>query len=231
MIKKTTLSFLLVLTMGLITKAQTTRYFEFSTSCGHGNWQDTSFIASTSDLVLIDSVLANIGRPLSQRKFISGNIGYGNGGHNHNSSHWFLWHFIPNQWELVDFAIEVCDGCPFTDIDSDTSYWVGNLGEFCPWSGKPIREVSSPLGISHPIFEKEISLYPNPASNTVSITWHSLKDLNVSIHNALGEEVKSVLLKKHNPIINITNLRSGVYFLRISEDNKVGVKRLIINKE
>ncbi len=146
--KKTGLIFILVLTISFIGKAQTIRYFEFSTTCGHGNWQDTTFIASTSDQAVIDSVLANIARPLNQRKFINGNIDYGNGGHNHNASHWFLWHFIPNQWSLVEMTIELCDGCPYSDVDADTATWVGTIGLFCPWSGRPVREISNPLGIN-----------------------------------------------------------------------------------
>ena len=147
--KKTGLTFIMLLTMCFIGKAQTTRYFEFSTTCGHGNWQDTTFIASTSNQIIIDSVLANLARPLNQRNFINGPIDYGNGGHNHNANHWFLWHFIPNQWNLAEVAIELCDGCPYTDVDADTAYWVGTVGQFCPWSGRPVREVADPiLGIN-----------------------------------------------------------------------------------
>ncbi len=125
-----------------LANAQTTRYFEFTTECGHGNWQDTSFIASTSDQAVIDSVLANLARPVEERQFINGTIDYGHGGVNHNANNWFLWHFVPNEWNLVDFAIEVCDGCPYSDVDADTAYWVGNIGQFCHWSSKPVREVS-----------------------------------------------------------------------------------------
>lgn len=72
--KRIGLTFILLLKLCLICKTQTLRYFEFNTNCGHGNWKDTSFIASTSNQVVIDSVLANIARPLNQRNFISGPI-------------------------------------------------------------------------------------------------------------------------------------------------------------
>ncbi|MDX2001277.1 MAG: T9SS type A sorting domain-containing protein [Chitinophagales bacterium] len=127
--------------------AQQLRYFQFTTNCGHGAWQDTAFVAATSDTVLIDSVLADLARPLAQRKFISGNIAAGNGGHNRNGSHWFKWHFVENEWALVENAIEVCDGCPYSDVDADTSYWLTILGYFCPWSGQPLREIDAPTGM------------------------------------------------------------------------------------
>lgn len=228
--KKIGLTFILVLTIGFIGKAQTTRYFEFSTTCGHGNWQDTTFIASTSDQVVIDTVLANIALPLNQRKFIAGNINYGNGGHNHNSSHWFLWHFIPNQWNLVEMAIEVCDGCPYSDVDADTAFWVGNLGQFCPWTGRPVREVSNPLGNNDQIFENEILLYPNPTKDKLNLKWNNSNNISVIIYNSIGQELATIFLSKQNETIDITNLQNGLFFLKIIDGNKIGIKKIIVDR-
>jgi hypothetical protein len=227
--KKIVLNSILFLTFGFISNAQTTRYFEFSTNCGHGNWQDTTFIASTSDQVLIDTVIANIARPLNQRKFINGNIDYGNGGHNHNSSHWFLWHFIPNQWSLVEMAIEVCDGCPYSDVDADTATWVGTIGQFCPWSGKPVREVSNPLGINEQFLENEILLYPNPAKDKLNLKWNNSNNISIIIYNSIGQELSTIFLSKQNRIIDISELHNGLYFLKISDGNKAGIKKLIVD--
>ena len=227
--KKTGLTLIMLLTLGFIGKAQTTRYFEFSTTCGHGNWQDTTFIASTSNQIIIDSVLANLARPINQRNFINGPIDYGNGGHNHNANHWFLWHFIPNQWSLVELAIEVCDGCPYTDVDADTAYWVGTVGQFCPWSGRPVREVSNPLGINDPIFENEISLYPNPAKDELNLKWNNLNNISVTIFNSVGQNLSTIILSKDKSIIDISGLQNGLYFLKINNGNKTGIKKLIID--
>lgn len=229
--KKTSLTLILVLAIGFIGKAQTTRYFEFSTTCGHGNWQDTTFIASTSDQVVIDTVLANLTRPLNQRKFINGNIDYGNGGHNHNASHWFLWHFIPNQWNFVEIAIEVCDGCPYTDIDADTATWVGTLGQFCPWSGRPVREVSNPLGINEQILENEILLYPNPAKDKLNLKWNNSNNISVIIYNSIGQELSTVFLSKQNEIIDISELENGLYFLKIIDGNKIEINKIIVDQK
>lgn len=226
--KKIGLIFLLVLTI-CFSKAQTTRYFEFSTTCGHGNWQDTTFIASTSDQEVIDTVLANLARPFNQRKFISGNIDYGNGGFNYNASHRFLWHFIPNQWNLAETAVEVCDGCPYSDVDADTATWVGILGYFCPWSGLPVREVSNPLGINEQAFENEILIYPNPAKDKLNLKWNGLNNMSITIYNSLGQEFSTVFLSKLNGTIDITNLQTGLYFLKIIDVNKIGIKKLIVN--
>jgi hypothetical protein len=227
--KKVGLIIILVLTLGFIAKAQTTRYFEFITDCGHGNWQDTSFIASTSNQILIDSVLANIARPINQRKIISGQIDYGNGGHNRNATHWFLWHFIPTQWDLVDAAVEICDGCPYTDIDSNPYYWIEtSIGYYCPWSSKPVREVSNPLGIDESIFENDFLLYPNPSKDKLILDWSSKNDISATIHNSNGQEVMGVFLSSQNNTINISSIEKGLYFLKIRDNNKIAIKKFII---
>ncbi len=217
--EKTALSFILIIMISLIGKAQTTRFFEFSTTCGHGNWQDTTFIASTSNQTVIDLVLANLERPLIQRNFINGPIDYGNGGHNHNGNHWFLWHFIPNQWNLVEMAIELCDGCPYSDVDTDPAYWVGTIGQFCPWSGRPIREVPKPLGINEQIFENGILIYPNPAKDKLNLKWNNLNNISVTIYNSIGQVLSNALLSNQNKIMDVSVLENGLYFLKI--DNKV----------
>jgi hypothetical protein len=226
---KTGLTFTMLLTLVFIGKAQTIRYFEFSATCGHGNWQDTTFIASTSNQVTIDSVLVNLARPFNQRNFINGPIDYGNGGHNHNANHWFLWHFIPNQWSLVEMAIELCDGCPYTDVDADTAYWVGTVGQFCPWSGRPVREVSNPLGTNDPIFENKILLYPNPARYELNLKWNDFNNISVTIFNSVGQISPAFFLSKNKSILDISELPNGLYFIKVDTGNKTGIKNLIIN--
>jgi len=226
--KNIVLSLILTIVISFTLKAQTTRFFEFTTNCGHGNWQDTSFIASTSNQVIIDSVLANLARPLTQRNFIAGPIDYGNGGHNHNGNHWFLWHFIPNQWDLAEVAIEVCDGCPYSDVDADTAYWVGNIGAFCPWSGRPVREVPDPIsGNKDPIPDNELMRFPNPVTEYITISLESWNPpsrwtpTEIEIYDVMGVKIRTTPSASQPPLhegnfkIDVSHLAHGVYFLKI----------------
>jgi len=211
--KKTILVMPLILTMGIhVSLAQPTRYFEFTTQCGHGNWQDTSFIAATDDPVVIDTVLTDLDKPYEERRFISGQIDYGDGGYNHNAGHWFLWHFIPGQWELTEMAIEVCDGCPYSDVDADTAYWIGVLGLFCPWSGKPSREVSAPVSVDMPGTENWIHVFPNPASDHIVIQRASFSLFTITLYNAAGQKIMN---RSDFPgsELALPVLKDGLYFL------------------
>ena len=207
--------------------AQSVHYFEFTTQCGHGNWQDTSFIAATADQDVIDSVLTDMAKPYDERRFISGFIDYGDGGFNHNAGHWFLWHFIPGQWELADAAIEVCDGCPYSDVDADTAYWIGVLGIFCPWSGKPAREVSGPADIGLAIPGDRIRIFPNPARDYIIIQSNTSSLLNVIVYDATGREIV-----KYSDFtcgeLSLPGLKSGLYLLHCRDSRFIEVMPLLI---
>lgn len=209
--------------------AQTTRYFEFSLpDCGHGNWQDTSFIAATDDPAVIADVLEDISKPFEERRFIIGSIDYGHGGHNHNADHWFLWHFLPNEWSLTETAIEVCDGCPFTDVDGDTAYWVGSLGQFCPWGGKPAREVDMPTSVNEPDAADSFSLYPNPASGRVFFYRKNSDMMNVAMYDAAGRMVLSQAVSPDNQGLDIGHLAPGLYFVKWQDEQASAIRKLLV---
>jgi len=210
--------------------SQTMRYFEFTTNCGHGKWQDTSFIAATSNQVVIDTVLANMARPVQSRKFITGKIDVGHGGHNHNATHWFLWHFIPNEWSLAEMAIEVCDGCPYSDVDADTAYWVRNIKYYCPWSGVPVREVADPLGIDMPNVEQILLVYPNPASDQLYVVSQANMVYSVSIFNAMGQLVSEQQNESDGKPINISYLQNGIYFILVKHNLATRIQKLVVNR-
>ncbi|MCB0518059.1 MAG: T9SS type A sorting domain-containing protein [Lewinellaceae bacterium] len=206
--------------------AQTTRYFEFSLICGHGNWQDTSLIAATDDPAVIADVLEDISKPFEERRFIIGPIAYGHGGHNHNAGHWFLWHFVPNEWSLTEAAFEVCDGCPFTDVDGDTAYWVGSLGQFCPWAGKPAREVDMPTNVDEPNATGSFYLYPNPAAGRVFFYRENPAMLNVTIFDATGRMMLQQAISPENQSLGIGHLTPGLYFVKSQSGDTFVTRKL-----
>jgi len=218
-----------ILLAGIYAQAQTVRYFEFRPACGHGNWQDTSFIAAASDAALIDTVLAELGKPFDERRFIGGPITGGNGGYNRNAGHWFKWHFIPDQWELADVATEVCDGCPYTDVDADTAYWISNIGHFCPWSGRLSREVTGTMGVVENPPVAAFGLYPNPATDKITLGITGTGTASISIYNAVGTLVMRLSDLTANTI-DVSTLGAGLYFLQVNTPNYSGSQKFIVTR-
>ncbi len=72
-----------------------------------------------------------------------------------------------------------------------------------------------------------LKIYPNPAKNNLFIETTLNSDIHVSIVNMLGNEV--VNTKVTNNTVNVSNLASGIYIVKITEEGKNSTKKLIIN--
>jgi hypothetical protein len=78
----------------------------------------------------------------------------------------------------------------------------------------------------------ELNVYPNPSNNTVKISSESLSDYvsSISVVNVDGKLIESYenLVPNNKTIsLDISNLNEGVYFLKIDNDNKITIKKLI----
>lgn len=82
---------------------------------------------------------------------------------------------------------------------------------------------------------RAMNLYPNPATNQATLSYNFDKnvDLKVVLVNPMGQEVLSI--DENNALrgevtMDISNLQSGMYFVRISDGNSSTVKRLMIQR-
>ena len=110
------------------------RFYEFT----HQDKQnDYRFVAKTSDPEVIDRIEEELTKPFEERRLhINGDIARGQ---KHYNSRW-SWHFVPGQWSMVELSVEVCDGRPQM-VEEDLDYWIDQVGYFCPWSSRVLREV------------------------------------------------------------------------------------------
>jgi uncharacterized repeat protein (TIGR03803 family) len=80
--------------------------------------------------------------------------------------------------------------------------------------------------------ETDFSIYPNPVSDIVTLNIDNMNnaDLTLNIYNAIGELVKSEMLKHNNQQINIGDLSNGVYMVTIKSKDFTITKILIIQR-
>lgn len=72
-----------------------------------------------------------------------------------------------------------------------------------------------------------LTMYPNPLSgNTLFITSTANAEMNVKIYNVLGKEVLST--KVNNTAVDVSNLASGVYMVKITEEGNTATRKLVI---
>lgn len=71
-----------------------------------------------------------------------------------------------------------------------------------------------------------LKMYPNPAKNNLYIETALNSNINVSIVNMLGKEVVKATVV--NNTVNVSNLTSGIYIVKITEEGKTSTRKLII---
>jgi len=102
----------------------------------HGLPASEEFYCTTSSQAFIAVARDQLRLPEEQRTlFPIGPIAAGNGGYNLNWS----WRFTDAT--LAETATEVCDGRP-SWVESDLNYWLGTVGNFCPFSAYVYSEVN-----------------------------------------------------------------------------------------
>jgi uncharacterized repeat protein (TIGR01451 family) len=77
--------------------------------------------------------------------------------------------------------------------------------------------------------DNEIYLYPNPANTsfTIDVTAYSLINAFAEIYSIDGKLLKHFAILQKQTNINISDLASGVYFVKVSGDSSIAVKRMI----
>jgi Secretion system C-terminal sorting domain len=72
-----------------------------------------------------------------------------------------------------------------------------------------------------------LNVYPNPVTNgKLSITSDSNESKAVVIYDILGKQVLSTVVT--NQVVNVSDLTSGVYVIKITEEGKTATRKLVI---
>ncbi|HUQ65751.1 MAG TPA: M43 family zinc metalloprotease [Flavitalea sp.] len=66
---------------------------------------------------------------------------------------------------------------------------------------------------------KKATIYPNPVVNTLKLTLNSTVAERIIIYNNMGQITKQFLLTKNQMDINVSDLKSGMYFISLGEKN------------
>ncbi|MFC0603149.1 lamin tail domain-containing protein [Winogradskyella pulchriflava] len=73
----------------------------------------------------------------------------------------------------------------------------------------------------------KFSIYPNPTNTGfITITSANSDEINVQVFDILGKQIKNETLT--NNTLNVSNLKSGVYLVKITQNNASTTKKLVI---
>ena len=90
------------------------------------------------------------------------------------------------------------------------------------------------IGINNLSMDNSVEVFPNPATNQITIQFTTATKQNVviEIKNELGQRVKMIgskqlTIDKNEMIVNIADLPAGVYFVQIQDQNNTINKKFI----
>jgi hypothetical protein len=126
------------------------------------------------------------------------------------------------------------------DSSKKYSWWAKNVGfvvaelDVDPVTdsvlgGKYLGAQPAPGSVQEFLYAGHVTIYPNPSSNFVSINSDNTI-YTIEISNTLGETVKSQILNNKSGIIDINDLKKGIYIIRLKDENGIAlsVKKLIV---
>jgi hypothetical protein len=92
--------------------------------------------------------------------------------------------------------------------------------------------VYAPVGLNELSLNKQVKLYPNPASDFVTLNIDNKGNdiIIVNVYNVVGALVKSDRLNKSNQQFNIADLSNGAYVIQIKYKESTVSQKLIIQR-
>jgi len=104
-------------------------------------------------------------------------------------------------------------------------YLTGNIG-VCESTDSLLVYVGV-AGINNKSLDKNITIYPNPVKDVLTISVEKENKTKVTIVNALGKAVATYFLVEKDNKINTNNWAKGIYYLKIENENGVVVRKII----
>jgi len=132
------------------------------------------------------------------------------------------WWSGENDWTYASFPFEAGHHVFEWFYDKNAS---GQSGSDCAW----MDDITFPrtchiTKVEEVVMKKDNILYPNPTSGSFTIQLDEESDIN--IYNTLGQNVMNLDKASGTQLIHLSE--TGVYFVRISNENGVEVKKVVV---
>jgi GH35 family endo-1,4-beta-xylanase len=136
-----------------------------------------------------------------------------------------LWGYVEGTTWAAGTGLLNADG-----TERSAMTWLKSYMKSLPDVGYPFKDLGGTNGISPFIDNQVFRVYPNPAtSGKVTIENISGKTINlIEVIDIQGKLVKTVIPGNKNIEIEVSDLKKGIYFLRVLRENVVLDKKLII---
>jgi hypothetical protein len=117
----------------------------------------------------------------------------------------------------------------YTEYPNGDSIWL-DISD--PYDGNVIYIKDSTVSIAENFMSQiSFNIFPNPVNSKLSINYIELNNQNikVEIYNISGLLINKYEINGSNHTIDVTAISPGIYFLKIRDGNKTGIKRFVVN--
>jgi len=83
------------------------------------------------------------------------------------------------------------------------------------------------LGLKENAFYKAITLYPNPAKNTLQLNTQDKTINQINVYTMTGSKVLQLDIDTVSPTVDVSNLASGVYYVQLYSGKNVALKKFV----
>lgn len=82
--------------------------------------------------------------------------------------------------------------------------------------------------VNVPEIEKNnLTVYPNPATNKFTVDLGNDEKANIQLFNLVGQQVYNETITG-SAQVNVSNLHSGVYMLKVNQNGKVTTTKVVV---
>jgi hypothetical protein len=82
-------------------------------------------------------------------------------------------------------------------------------------------EISTTVGINETTINLELSVYPNPTTNVLNLKVENVDGLIYQLFDKQGKLLENKTVVNTNTTINVENLPSSTYFLKVTKNSQV----------
>ncbi|MDR1757899.1 MAG: T9SS type A sorting domain-containing protein [Bacteroidales bacterium] len=133
----------------------------------------------------------------------------------------YQWQISNPSWSIVDTNFTK------SNILTVTSAGVGTLTVIginnCGYSAPLTLFIEAPLSVTNIEMDKNIRVYPNPASSQLFITLSNMEKIKatITLYDLTGRVIKEVNTENETNMIDLSGYPSGTYMVRITNGNRV----------
>lgn len=74
------------------------------------------------------------------------------------------------------------------------------------------------------------TVYPNPSTGSFNVSLVNANEFNMTVVDVLGNIVINKTVIGNNATVDLSNKQTGIYFVKVTSDNFVSTKRLVVTK-